>query len=73
MHDGAAGLSVPSPASFQPRSMADVAELRRLYVEEQRSVYEIGELLGVSGETVRKRVHAECVAVRPKNYRRPIV
>jgi len=49
----------------RPPTKIDTTQLRRLYEQEQRSVREIARMLGTSRETVRQRLHAAAVLVRP--------
>jgi len=45
-------------------------ELKDLYVRKRKSANQIGRLIGVSGETIRTRLHVLGVELRDRNYKR---
>lgn len=52
----------------RPPATIDPAELRRLYLEEGLSLMSVALSLGTNRETVRRRLHAEGVTLRPSSY-----
>ena len=52
----------------RPAAQLDTATLRRLYVDEHRSLEDVARLVGCNRETVRVRIRDEGIPIRPKSY-----